>query len=225
MTSRDDPVSGLSRPFVEQLPVTGAAVSTIGGLGDPHTMSASDSVATRMDEAQLDVGEGPCWDTIETPGWIDAPDIAGSAEFRWPGFRDAIRDEPISAVFAYPLRIGGLQIGTLDLYRQDRGELPADAKLDAQRLADQVAPAVLRATFARLGLDPESESDDRAPRAIIHQATGMVLAQLDVTPEDALLLLRGRAFATGRPVRDVARDVIDRRLDFSAELDPNERRP
>ena len=52
-------------------------------------------------------------------------------------------------------------------------------------------------------------------RAEIHQATGMLIAQLGVPPAQALSLLRGRAFATGRRIEDVSRDVVARRLDFT----------
>jgi hypothetical protein len=54
-------------------------------------------------------------------------------------------------------------------------------------------------------------------RREVHQATGMVLAQMHITPAEALLVLRGHAFASGRTVLEVAADVIDRRLDFSTE--------
>ncbi|WP_375372628.1 ANTAR domain-containing protein [Clavibacter capsici] len=49
----------------------------------------------------------------------------------------------------------------------------------------------------------------------MHQATGMVIAQMGLSAADALLVLRGHAFATNRSVRDVANDVVERRLDFT----------
>ena len=51
----------------------------------------------------------------------------------------------------------------------------------------------------------------------VHQATGMVQVQLGVTIEEAFLMLRAHAFAAGRPVAGVARDVVERRLRFSTE--------
>jgi hypothetical protein len=52
-------------------------------------------------------------------------------------------------------------------------------------------------------------------RRDIHQATGMVLAQLDISPTDAFSRLRAHAFSTNRTVQEVARDVLARRLNFS----------
>jgi hypothetical protein len=44
----------------------------------------------------------------------------------------------------------------------------------------------------------------------------MVLAQTGTSATDALLLLRAHAFAQGRTVREVARDVVARTLDFTS---------
>jgi AmiR/NasT family two-component response regulator len=51
-------------------------------------------------------------------------------------------------------------------------------------------------------------------RAEIHQATGMVVAQLGVSAQDALARLRAYAFAEQRLLGDVAHDVVSRRLHF-----------
>lgn len=219
--STDSELGVACAELVERLPVHGAAISTIGGLDEPQTLIASDRLADRLDEAQLDTGEGPCWDAIRLRDWVESPDLA-VGESRWPGFRDAIREQPLGAVFAFPLRLGTVQVGTLDLYRRDPGGLPAPGKTDARDLLDHAARVVLRATLARLGADPERDETDVVPRAVIHQATGMVLAQLDVTPDDALLLLRARAFSSGLTLREVAREVVDRRLDFSREPETGE---
>jgi AmiR/NasT family two-component response regulator len=55
-------------------------------------------------------------------------------------------------------------------------------------------------------------------RAEIHQATGMVLAQLDISADAALARLRAHAFVEQRLLIDVARDVVGRRLRFTEEM-------
>ena len=42
----------------------------------------------------------------------------------------------------------------------------------------------------------------------------MVLAQLDLSADDARLVIQGQAFATSRPMMEVAQDIIDGRLRF-----------
>jgi hypothetical protein len=46
----------------------------------------------------------------------------------------------------------------------------------------------------------------------------MVLAQLDIPAQDALVRLRAHAFAQGRPLGEVARDVVARRLVFTEHM-------
>jgi len=199
--------------------VSGAAISTIGGIQHPETLCASDGVAGHVDEAQLDLGEGPCWDAVAANDWVDAPHFADDSETRWPAFRDAVREtvrqHSVGGLFAFPLSVGGLRVGTVDLYRREGGELSRTVKDDAEQLGATAARQVLRLSLELLG--QADDDDDPRPRAIIHQATGMVLAQLDVTPDEALLLLRGRAFADGQKLREIARDVIDGKIDFALE--------
>ena len=90
---------------------------------------------------------------------------------------------------------------------------------DAEALASIAARQILRELVMRSG----DEDDDDDPgsefsRRTIHQATGMVLAQLNVTADDAGLILRAHAYASGRSVRDVADDVLARRLDFAHRI-------
>jgi hypothetical protein len=42
---------------------------------------------------------------------------------------------------------------------------------------------------------------------------------MDVPASDALLVLRGHAFASNRSVRDLSIDVVERRLDFTPTPD------
>ncbi|WP_354576765.1 ANTAR domain-containing protein [Frigoribacterium sp. UYMn621] len=53
-----------------------------------------------------------------------------------------------------------------------------------------------------------------ALRREAHQATGMILVQLDTTATIAYSRLQAYAFAQGRTVLSVARDVVTRTLTF-----------
>ncbi|MGI9155398.1 MAG: ANTAR domain-containing protein [Marmoricola sp.] len=56
-------------------------------------------------------------------------------------------------------------------------------------------------------------------RAEVHQATGMVSVQADLPMADALLRLRGRAYATDRPILGLAHDVLNHVANFADEYD------
>jgi hypothetical protein len=114
--------------------------------------------------------------------------------------------------------VGSLEIGAVDLYSTRSLTLSSTQIADVSALADVAAWQVLRRVLGDQAVDATMDSPaGRSSRREVHQATGMVLAQLGVSADDAALLLRAHAFATGRSVRDVATDVVERRLDFSAQ--------
>jgi hypothetical protein len=47
----------------------------------------------------------------------------------------------------------------------------------------------------------------------------MISVQASVTLTEALLLLRAHAYTSERPILDVARDVVERRLRFDLDID------
>jgi AmiR/NasT family two-component response regulator len=51
-------------------------------------------------------------------------------------------------------------------------------------------------------------------RTVVYQAMGMIAVQLSVGLEEAIAVLRARAYAAGRPVCEVAADVVARRFRF-----------
>jgi AmiR/NasT family two-component response regulator len=51
-------------------------------------------------------------------------------------------------------------------------------------------------------------------RREVHQATGMVLVQLDTNATYAFFRLRAHAYSSGQTLQDVAHQVVTRRLDF-----------
>ena len=67
-----------------------------------------------------------------------------------------------------------------------------------------------------LGSREAADSLDVNPRSrrTIHQATGIVLAQLGMSADDALLIIQGHAFATDQPMMDVAASIVDGQLAF-----------
>jgi len=205
--------AGFCRPFLDLFPVTGAAVSTVGNVLGSETLSASDKIAARIDEVQFDLGEGPCWDALRLGSPVLEPDLRRAPQ-RWPAFAAATRDDGLHSIFAFPLAVGPLRIGAVDLYSLKAVELNRTQIRQADAMAGVVGRHVLRQALSELGRDLDDKGNAFS-RRIVHQATGMVLAQLDLSPDDARLVIQGHAFATERSMMDVARDVIDGRIRFS----------
>ena len=115
-------------------------------------------------------------------------------------------------VWAIPMQPGGTTIGVITVYLRS-GALAYDLD-DAQFLADSVAAALLDDPSPHR-LEPISGWSDRAR---VHQATGMIVAQLSVETEDALAILRAHAFAEGTTLGAIATEVVERRITFTPAL-------
>jgi hypothetical protein len=61
----------------------------------------------------------------------------------------------------------------------------------------------------------DTAAADAYSRREVHQATGMVVAQLDVVAAEALLIIEAHAFAAGVTVRALAADIVARRVDLA----------
>ena len=204
----------LAAPFVAAFPVSGASVSTIGELLGSETISATDGQAARLDELQFDLGEGPCWDALRSIRPVLIDDVRRDGRAVWPAFSAAIRDDDMSSLFAFPLSVGPLRIGAIDLYSVAPVRLDATQALQVGAMAGVVSRHVLRRALNAVGGDYD-EAGNAFSRRFIHQATGVVLAQLDLSADDARLVIQGHAFAASRTMMDVARDVVEGRLSFT----------
>jgi hypothetical protein len=111
------------------------------------------------------------------------------------------------------------------LYCDQAVSLDAAQHARALRLADAAFLALLdllsgSATTSDDGdLDGYRMGDSRFSRAEVHQAAGMVMADLGVTIEEATVRLHGYAFANDRPLIDVARDIVGRTLRLDDDND------
>jgi hypothetical protein len=177
----------------------------------------SDPGVSMVQELQLELGEGPCVDAWSGDLAVLEPDLANPATVRWPAFARAAVRAGVAAVFAFPMRLGSIRIGVLVLYR-DRVEPLDDEEVALGVVVADLAGQIVLAVQAGAAADTVHEllAGEPAHWAEVHQATGMVSAQLEVSMDDAFVRLRAYSFADGRSLRDVARDVLARRLSLEA---------
>ncbi|MCA0218185.1 MAG: GAF and ANTAR domain-containing protein [Actinobacteria bacterium] len=205
----------LCEPFVQRLDVTGASITVFDNAGRQSTVCTTDATATRLDEVQFELGEGPQWSAIRTQTAVLIEDTTNPPLIEFPGFASAIAELPVRAIFALPMAIGAVSVGVVCLYRATPGPLATIELEIARALTDRASTRAVRRTLAGAADDESSPSGSvPALRREVHQATGMILVQLDTTATDAFIRLRAHAFASGRTVEDIAHDVVTRVLDF-----------
>jgi hypothetical protein len=205
----------------------GAAASALGvdgicagvGTGPEGVVLAWGSRATSaaLDDAQFTLGEGPSVEAVTGGYPVLVPELSGALE-RWPAFTPAAMSLGVGAVFAFPLQIGAISIGVLMAHRAVPGPLAVGQLADGLALADAVTVLLLhwapadQHEAAGWGRPRPGWEQPGTHRAEVHQATGMLSVQLKVPLAEALVRLRAHAYATDRPISEVAADVVARRL-------------
>lgn len=197
---------------------TGAGIMLMSGDVPRGSVCTTDAVSALIEQLQYELGEGPCVDAYNQDRPVLEPNLADQASPRWPAFTGPAVDAGVGAVFGFPLQVGVVRLGALNLYCDAPGALAQGQHADALLMADIAAQALLLlqagAAAGAVATELEANADFQY---VVHQASGMVAAQLEVTVGKALIRLRAHAFGNDRSLTDVARDVVERRLRFDAQ--------
>jgi hypothetical protein len=213
----DGPVR-LCAACVLALPVQRAGIATHAPGVGLEVLAGSDTIAEQLEWAQVMVGEGPGLDAIVSGGPVSVPNLAQSR--RWPIFLSEIAESGVGAMYALPLQMGAIKVGVLDLYCDAPAGFGARDFADAVAVSDLVTAILL--TVGRDGRIADSLGpwwDQPLGTKEVHQATGMIMAQLGVDARSAFARLQGFAFISGRLLGEVAHDVVVRLLRFDPDPD------
>jgi hypothetical protein len=205
----------LCRYAVDEMALSGCALILMSGAESAGVLAGAGRHASTITGLQMELGEGPCLQAHASGIPVFMPDLTAESANRWPTFAAAALAAGVHAEFSLPLTVGPGGIGTLDLCRDRPGMLSDEHLADALVAADIARDAVLYQPYAAGGPGVAELLDTAGTdRIVIHQATGMIAAQLDDTIANALARLRAAAFASGRSMYDIAQDVVQRRVRF-----------
>ncbi len=208
----DGLVQRLCRFAVDEMALSGCALVLMSGAESASVLAVAGRHARTVTGLQMELGEGPCLHAHACGVPVLLPDLSAHSAGRWPAFAAAALAAGVHAEFSLPLTVGAGGIGTFDLCRDRAGMLSDEHMADALVAADIARDAVLYQQYAPGG--PGLLAAAGTDRIVIRQATGMIAAQLDESIADALARLRAAAFASGRPMYDLAQDVVERRVRF-----------
>ncbi|HTW07902.1 MAG TPA: GAF and ANTAR domain-containing protein, partial [Acidimicrobiales bacterium] len=167
-----------------------------------------------IEQLQYALGEGPCLDAYRQDWPVLEPDLAQPTTPRWVAFAAPAIEAGVRAVFGFPLQVGAVRLGALNLCRDHPGPLSNDQHAYALVMADIAAQAVLVLQTDAPPGELASQLGSADFHYVVHQAAGMVAAQLDVSVAEALVRLRAHAFGHDRSLTEVAKDVVERKLRF-----------
>jgi GAF domain-containing protein len=204
--------------------MTGAGIMLMSGDVPRGSVCTTDKVSDIIEQLQYGLGEGPSLDAYRQDRPVLEPDLGEPCTTRWPAFSGPAVETGARAIFAFPLHVGALRLGALTLYRDRQGPLTDEQHAEALVMADIATQALLllqaEAPPGELAAELEAGANFQY---VVHQASGMVAAQLDVSVGEALIRLRAHAFGNDRALAEVAQDVVARtlRFDQSGEKDPS----
>jgi GAF domain len=225
LSADDGRPAGTTRLCVACAAVTemsGAGIMLMVDDGPRGSICTTDAVSTLIEDLQFTLGEGPCVDAHREQRPVVEPDLANPDVSRWASFTPPVLASGARAVFGFPVSVGDVRVGALNLYRDRPGALTDDQHADAVLIAGIAARAIVEMQAdAEPGVLGAALEVGTNFQFVVHQAAGMVAVQLGVDVAEATLRLRAHAFSTDRLVADVARDVVARGLRF----DPSDGEP
>jgi transcriptional regulator with GAF, ATPase, and Fis domain len=158
---------------------------------------------------QLDANAGPCMECFTTSAVVSLPDIDIGSD-RWPDFCTTARAQGILSVYAIPLRLRETTIGTLNLMRNERGELNQHDIRAAQALADVATIGILQERTIRDSSTIRDQLQNAlSSRIVIEQAKGVVAETAQLSMEDAFQLIRRYARAHQATLVSVAQQLVN----------------
>lgn len=219
----DEVLGDLAGELRSILDVAGAGVMLVDDDDNLRLVSSSDGKLKYLEDLQIELNEGPCLQAYRTGERVFAADLRYDPEF--PKFGPRAVEVGMLAVFSYPLHYEQRAFGALNLYRSEPGGFEESQKEVGAAFAD------IATLYLMHGSDDEQrERINRQlqgaldSRVLIEQAKGFVASACGLTVDQAFDLVRRHARGNGRELREVASEIVERRLPI-AELRSRPARP
>lgn len=201
-TDDDRPLlTRLCEACVDTFQAQGGALTISAGPGEQAAVSTPGAFED-LEPLQEVLGEGPVHQAMAEDRVVVVR--IGAPVDEYPVFSQLTSSVGGDAtLYAVPVREEGRVVGALSLYVT--ADPRARSSADLQFVADAVGAVLLG----------NADLLDWSERNPFHLATGMVVAQLGIGPDDASAMIRARAFSHSTSLLSAAQDVLERRVTFS----------
>jgi GAF domain-containing protein len=191
-----------------------------GGVGVLLLEEQQLTVATTNSEVgeiveglEVELEEGPCVECVRVGHPVLVPDLAAATD-RYPRFVPRALEAGARAIHALPMTGHGELVGSLNIVSLEPVELSDTDLSTAQMLADIAVSYIfavqLHEETSRLAGQLQNALDTRV---LIEQAKGMLAERHAVSLGEAFDLLRRHARSNSTPVREIARRVVEEKLE------------
>lgn len=190
--------------------VDGAGILIADEQDELSYVAATDGPGRLLEANEAESGEGPCTEAFVHGRPVTTPDLLAEHE-RWPELARRLADQPVHAVLGTPIRLGGVPVGTLDVYRErrhewDESEVAALARY-AEVVSTSLAAALQAHTAGELARQLQYALDYRV---VIERAVGYLMARSSTDAVTAFGQLRSAARSRRTKIGTVAEHVLER---------------
>lgn len=213
----------LAEHCVELLDCAEAGLLLADAAGALRVMASSSERSDALDLLQTQNQEGPCFECYHRGRPVSSEDLEADSG-RWPTFAPAAVLKGFRSVQAVPMRVRGETVGALNLFRAGTGRIAERDLPLGQGMADIAAVALLQERTLRESRSVvEQLQGALTSRVVIEQAKGVLAQQAHIGPDAAFARLRAHARQHNRRLSDIARELIDGRLDAATLSEPANR--
>jgi GAF domain-containing protein len=170
--------------------------------------AASDGPGRLLEQTEAEAGEGPCTEAFVQGRVVTSRDVTAEAD-RWPTLASAMADQPVRAVLGTPVLLGGVPVGTLDVYKSQAHDWDESEKAAIVRYAEIISTtlgAALQAhTAGQLARQLQYALDYRV---VIERAVGYLMAKESLDAVGAFNALRTAARSRRTKIGVVSEHVL-----------------
>ena len=168
------------------------------------TVAATDEIAYAVDQAERDLGEGPCLDAITEEAFQFDPNLANGSP--WPRLAERLlRTTPVRGMIGYRLLVDEAKVGALNIF-SDHADALTEASADAGAVMASFASVAVMTAGARgeaLQLRRGLESNRE-----IGKAVGLLMAAHHVSQERAFEILKATSQQLNLKLAVVAAEIV-----------------
>jgi hypothetical protein len=146
---------------------------------------------------------------------------AREARDRWPHFAQTAQHLGVHSSLSLHLPVAdGSLAASMNLYATQTLHLSDNQVAAAVSIGEPVSEALKVAEAYRAAVRlAENLAEAMRSRAVIEQAKGMLMAEQQLTADDAFTLLTRLSQRSNRKLREVARELVERRSGHPAAID------
>lgn len=188
--------------------VAGSGIMIADDQNITRYVAATDGPGRILEIAESETGSGPCTEAFVTNQSVAVTDLP--TDPRWPELAALVTGRGVHAILGSPVRLGGITVGTLDVYRDHPHEWDEGERAALARFGDLVGTMMMTALAAHHAQEVAEQLQYALDyRVIIERGVGYLMSRDRIDPVTAFDRLRRSARNTQSRIGDVASRLLE----------------